>query len=144
MGGGGGYGGHRTGGSQGDSDADREKMRDVLDASLRVELTQKEPKDPEIVLTGDQNKKLAFYTDGRKLDKPTDENYQEIAAHWDGTKLVTDEKGAHGGKLSRTYELAPDGLQLWEEVHITRGKSDTPITVRFVYDAEDESGTRGQ
>ena len=38
-------------------------------------------------MTDDQYRKLVFYTDGRQLQKPKDDSYQEIAAHWDGTKL---------------------------------------------------------
>jgi len=37
-------------------------------------------------------------TDGRKLQKSKDENYQEIAAKFDGTRLVSDEKDPRGNK----------------------------------------------
>ena len=65
--------------------------------------------------------------------------YEEIAAHWDGSKLVTDEKASHNGKMSRTYEVSPDGKQLWETVHITDSKGNHPVTVRYVYDAVDKA-----
>jgi hypothetical protein len=72
-------------------------------------------------------------TDGRKLQKSKDENYQEIAAKFDGNRLVTDEKDPRGNKMSRTFELSSDGLQLYETLHVTSGRSNTPRVIRFVY-----------
>jgi hypothetical protein len=88
----------------------------------------------EVDAFDDQERKRAFFTDGRKLQKSKDATYQEIAAHWDGTRLVTDEKNPRGGKMSRTYELSYDGTQLNETLHMTVGRNNTPLVVRFVYD----------
>jgi len=131
-GGGGGYGGHR-GGSQGESDEDRQRMAELLSPSNSLTLAEAK-KDVEVDLFDDQEHKRAFFTDGRKLQKSKDANYQEIAAHWDGTRLVTDEKNPGGGKMSRTYELSYDGTQLYETLHMTVGRSSTPVTIRYVYD----------
>jgi hypothetical protein len=140
MGGGGmGGGGHRPQG--GDSDADRAALQDLFTPDQRLSVSQHMDKDPEIDITGDQDRKRALFTDGRKLDKPKDtgNSYQEVAAHWDGPRLVTDEKGPKNGKVSRTYELSPDGLQLWETIHSTDSKGNKPTTVRFVYDISEEN-----
>jgi hypothetical protein len=138
-GGGGGYGGHR--GSQGESDEERAKMQDVFRPPNKVTLTQRWEKDPEVDLTDDRDRKRAFFTDGRKLQKSKDASYEEIAAHWEDHKLVTEEKRPHGGKMSRTYELSPDGTQLWETVRMTSWNN--PTTIRYVYDAVDgDGGTR--
>jgi hypothetical protein len=91
-------------------------------------------KNPEIDVTDEQYRKLVFYTDGRQLQKPKDDSYQEIAAHWDGSRLVSDEKSPQGGKMSRTFELSQDGRQVYETLHIDRGKSRGPLVVRYVYD----------
>jgi hypothetical protein len=106
-------------------------------------LAQKSAKDPEVDLTDDQNRKRALFTDGRKLQKPDskDDSYQEIAAHWDGSRVVTDEKSPRGGKMSRTFELSYDGTQLFETLRLTTGRSNTPLDVRYVYDAVSSSGT---
>ena len=93
-----------------------------------------ELKNPEIDVTDDDLHKLSLYTDGRKLQKSKDNNDQEVAAHWDGSRLVSDEKSPLGGKMSRTFELSQDGRQLFETLHIANGRSDTPITIRYVYD----------
>ena len=73
-------------------------------------------------------------TDGRKLQKSKDTNYREIAAKFDGNRLVTDEKSPRGDKMSRSFELSEDGRQLYETLHMTTGRSNTPLVIRFVYD----------
>ena len=90
-------------------------MRELLipPATMTFSMT-----DAEVDLMDDRDRKRAFITDGRKLQKSKDDNYQEIAAKWDGNRLVTDEKSPRGGKMSRTFELSPDGRQLYENVHI--------------------------
>jgi len=127
-GGGGGYGGHRMGG---ETDEQREKMQILLRParSLKLSVT-----GAEVDLVDDQESKLAFMTDGRKLQKSKDASYQEIAAKWDGTRLVSDEKDPRGNKMSRTFELSSDGLQLYETLHMTSGRSNSSRVIRYVYD----------
>jgi hypothetical protein len=132
-GGGGGYGGRRMGGAQGISDEDRRRMQELMNPANALTLAEAK-KDVEVDAFDEQERKRAFFTDGRKLQKSKDANYQEIAAHWDGTKLVTDEKNPRGGKMSRTYELSYDGTQLYETLHMTVGRNNTPLVIRFVYD----------
>ena len=96
-------------------------------------------KSPEIDLTDDHYRKLVFFTDGRQLQKPKDDSYQEIAAHWDGKQLVTDEKTPRGAKMSRVFELSPDGRQFFETVHVDRGKSKGQLVIRYVYDVASSS-----
>jgi hypothetical protein len=126
--GGGGYGGHR---GSGENDDEREKMRELFTPAKSITLAMT---GAEVDLVDDQNRKRAFMTDGRKLQKSKDQNYQEIAAKWDGNRLVTDEKNPRGGKMSRTLELSYDGRQLYETLHMTTGRSATPLVIRYVYD----------
>ncbi len=131
--GGGGYGGPR---SERESDEERQKMRELLTPghAIRFSMT-----GAEVDLTDDQNRKRAFMTDGRKLQKSNDANYQEIAAKWDGRRLVTDEKNPGGGKMSRTFEISYDGRQLYETLHMTAGRNNTPLVIRYVYDIARET-----
>lgn len=92
-------------------------------------------KTPEIDVTDDQFRKLLLYTDGRQLQRTTSENREEVAAHWNGNQLVSDEKSPLGGKMNRTFELSQDGRQLYETLHIDNGRSRTPLVIRYVYDA---------
>ena len=88
----------------------------------------------DVDLQDDHGRKRAFMTDGRKLKKSKDDNYQEITAKWDGSRLVTDEKSPRGGKMSRSFELSPDGRQLYETLNLKLGRSNTDTSFRFVYD----------
>jgi hypothetical protein len=137
-GGHGGYGGRRGGG---ENDEERRKMRELFTPprSIRLSMT-----GAEVDLVDDRGRKQAFMTDGRKLQKSKDENYQEIAAKFDGNRLVTDEKNPRGGKMSRTFALSSDGRQLHETLHMTSGRSNSPLVIRYVYDlpAETETPTR--
>jgi len=128
--GGGGYGGRRP---QGESDEDRQRMQELLTPSRSLTIAEAQ-KDKEVDAFDDQSRKRAFFTDGRKLQKSKDPNYQEIAAHWEGTRLATDEKTPRGSKLSRTFEVSYDGTQLYETLHMTVGRNETPRVIRYVYD----------
>lgn len=89
----------------------------------------------EVDLLDDRDRKRAFMTDGRKLQKSKDDNYQEIAAKWDGNRLITDERSPRGGKMSRTFELSPDGRQLYENLRIeSSGRNNRSLGVHYVYD----------
>jgi hypothetical protein len=127
-GGGGGYGGRRGGG---ESDEQREKMRELLTPAKRISFSMT---GAEVDLVDDRDRKRAFMTDGRKLQKSKDGNYQEIAAKFDGNRLVSDEKDPGGNKMSRTFELSEDGRQLYETLHMTVGRNNTPRVIRYVYD----------
>lgn len=140
-GGGGGYpgggggmgGGGRRMGQQGESDEDRQRMQDLVNPPNTFTLAEAK-KDVEVDSFDDEQHKRAFFTDGRKVQKSKDVNYQEITAHWDGNRLATDEKKPGGGKMSRTYELSYDGTQLYETLHLTGSRSNSTVTIRFVYD----------
>jgi hypothetical protein len=131
--GGGMGGGGRRMGQQGMSDEERQKMQELMNPANQLTVADL-TNSGEVELTDDQQRKRALFTDGRKLQKSKDANYQEIAAHWSGKQLATDEKGPHG-KLSRTYELSYDGTQLYETLNIAMGRSSSTLLVRYVYDA---------
>lgn len=97
-------------------------------------------KDNEVDSSDEHSNRLVFYTDGRKLQKSKDkdDSLQEVSAHWNGPQLVTDEKGPRNKKMSRTLELSPDGKQIYETWHIESRRSDSPVVIRYVYDASTE------
>lgn len=130
--GGGGYGGRRGGMGGGESDEERQKMHELLSPPTTMSFSMT---GAEVDLRDDRDRKRAFMTDGRKLQKSKDDNYQEIAAKWDGSRLVTDEKSPRGGKMSRTFELSPDGRQLYENLHVeSSGRNNRSLDVHYVYD----------
>src|SRR5437016_4154755 len=131
---GGGYPGGGRGGygrRGGESDEERQKMRELLTPAKAITLSMI---GAEVDLVDDRGRKRAFMTDGRKLQKSKDENYQEIAAKFDGNRLVSDEKDPRGNKMSRTFELSSEGRQLYETLHMTTGRNNTPLVIRYVYD----------
>jgi hypothetical protein len=83
-----------------------------------------------------------LYTDGRQLQKVNDDRHEEVAAHWDGSRLVSDEKSPLGGKMNRVFELSQDGRQLYETLHIDNGRSRTSLAIRYVYDGATASEIR--
>jgi len=116
----------------GESDRERQKMHELLNPPTTMTFSMT---GAEVDLLDDRDRKRAFMTDGRKLQKSKDENYQEIAAKWDANRLVTDEKSPRGGKMSRTFELSPDGRQLFENLHIaSSGRNNRSLDVHYVYD----------
>lgn len=127
--GGGGHGGY--GRPRGESDEEQQKMHELLAPPNSVTLSMT---GAEVDLVDDQDRKRALMTDGRKLQKSKDANYQEIAAKWDGARLVTDEKDPRGGKMSRTFELSEDRRQLYETLHLKMGRNNTETSIRYVYD----------
>jgi len=135
-GGGGPYGGRGNSGQNTEND---ERLEQLIrpPSSLSFAL-----KDAEVDVTDDQYRKLVFYTDGQQLQKPKDDSYQEIAAHWNGSQLVSDEKTPQGAKMSRTFELSQDGRQFFETLHIDRGKSKGLLAVRYVYDVASPQGSQ--
>jgi len=131
-----GAGGPRnTGGSQKDTDADRERYLELIDPSVRLRMERKNATDPIVTMFGDQGRKTIFYTDGKKPDAPAGVGTDLVEAKWDGAKLVSESPLPKKGSLKRTYEVSPDGLQLWEEVEMVIGKDKNPSRFRFVYDA---------
>jgi hypothetical protein len=130
------YGGRGGSTGSGQGDEDRQRMHEWFNPadSLTIAL-----KDAEVDLTDDQNRKRVFYTDGRKLQKSKDDMYQEIAARWEGGRLVSEEKGSRDGKITRSFELAPGGQQLYDTLHLGDSRSGYPVTIRYVYDIAREN-----
>ena len=139
---GGGYPGGAHGGygrRGGESDEEQQKMRELLTPAKAITLSMT---GAEVDLLDDRDRKQAFMTDGRKLKKSKGESYREIAAKFDGNRLVSDEKDPRGNKMSRTFELSADRRQLYETLHLTIGRNHTPLVIRYVYDIPVPTQTR--
>jgi hypothetical protein len=160
-GGGGGYP-RRSGNSGADSELDRAQLQELLnpagsltvglkdpaasadnkdasttksDTAAKSETTPKDPNNEEIDVTDDLGRKRVYYTDGRKVAKPKDEKYQEFDAYWmESYRLVAEYDGSRGARITRSYEPAPGGKQLYETVRLERTRSYGPVEIRYVYD----------
>jgi hypothetical protein len=65
-------------------------------------------------------------------------------ATWQGAQLVAVTEGRRGGSTSRTYELSPDGKQLYVTTKMDNPRFQQPVTFRFVYDAASATGGGNQ
>ncbi len=114
---------------------DRQQLQDLVEPATSLSFVQKEG---EVDVTDDQGRKRIYLTDNRHPQKSKDDSYRESAAHWEGARLVSEEKGLHGGRITRTYELTPDGKQLDESVRLDNTHTGL-ITVRYVFDLTSSS-----
>ncbi len=46
--------------------------------------------------------------------------------------------------MSRTFELSPDGRQLYETLHMTSGRRNAPPIIRYVFDIPIPAQTAAQ
>ena len=106
----------------GEDNDNNERMQDLVRPGYSQTIVLK---DAEVDATNDQGNELVFFTDGRKIQKSKNDTLQQISAHWNGSQLVTDEKGPQGKKMSRTFELFSDGRQFYETWHIEDGRRAT-------------------
>src|SRR5260221_5075134 len=106
-------------------------MKGVVEPARSLTVAEAK-KDVEVDVFDDQQRKTAIFTDGRKLEKSKAANNQEVAAHWEGNRLATEEKSPNGQKMSRTYEISYDGTQPYETLRLTKGCSKSPIRIRYV------------
>lgn len=130
------YGGRRRGTSSGENSADRERIQAVFRPADSLTFALK---GAEIDLSDDQNRKWIFYTDGRKLQKPKDDQPVELAAHWEQDRLVAEEKGPRGGKIVRSFEIDPEAQQLREVVKWNHSRSNPLVIIRYIYDIAREN-----
>jgi hypothetical protein len=95
---------------------------------------------PEMKITGDKGWDRTLYTDGRKseheINTPRGKGNLITIATWEGDQLKVTNQGPGGGKFETTYELAPDGKQLFVQMRMQPMFSDQPITIRYVYDKQ--------
>jgi hypothetical protein len=62
------------------------------------------------------------------------------AAQWQGAQLVSVTPGRRQGSTTRTYELSPDGKQLYVTTKIDNPRFKNPVTFRLVYDPAQSGG----
>src|SRR5579862_3246124 len=124
RGGAGGGSGRPGGGAQG---ADAMDMEDYN--VLTIAQT-----DSTAKITGATGRVLALYSNGAGNANETDTGYTPPAAQWKDNTLIVVEPTRGNTKITRTYQLAPDGKQLDLTTKIENPRARQPITLRFVYD----------
>ena len=119
------------------SSAIADRLHDLIDPANSLALAHK---DAEVDVTDDADRKRALFTDGRKLQKSKDDHYREQAAYWDGPRLVTDEKGPYGMKVTRSFEISWNGQQLYETLAVDLGNiGEGFVMIRYIYDPANQN-----
>jgi hypothetical protein len=91
--------------------------------------------DKQISIADDADHTENLYPDGKK-HKGDDSSGPKtgIKTHWNGNRLVAESKLGHSGKLTETYELSPDGKQLYYTSELDSSRLASPLIIRRVYD----------
>jgi hypothetical protein len=157
MGGGGGWGGQRGGMGGGGGGGRRGQDGSGNQANNHSQLTIKQTASSAKV-TGESGEVLAIYsaddsskpnssnpsansqTNSSSTGSTGDSASTPPAAQWQGTQLVAVTPGRRQGSTTRTYELSPDGKQLYVTTKIDNPRFKSPVTFRLVYDPAQSGG----
>jgi hypothetical protein len=154
-GGGGGMGGGYGGGRRGGQGGGRGQGGMLADYSqLTIVQTPTSAK-----ITGSSGRALAIYDSSDTSASPNSGNagnsndssdsedsgrgerqMEPATASWQGNQLIAVTQGRRGGSTTRTYELSPDGKQLYVTTKMDNPRFQQPVTFRFVYDAVGADG----
>lgn len=149
MGGGGGFGGGgRRGGGQGGQGGRGGDMNADF-SQLAIEQTATSAK-----ITGSSGRVLALYSSADSSQASTsasnrssdsddsggaEDRSAPAVAQWQDNHLVAVTQ-TRRGSTTRTYELSPDGAQLYVITKIENPRLQQPVTFRFVYDTANSKG----
>jgi hypothetical protein len=91
--------------------------------------------EKQVSVTDDTDHTENLYPDGKKhKGDDTSGDKTGIKTHWNGNRLVSESKLGHSGKLTETYELSPDGKQLYVTSELDSSHLTGPLIIRRVYD----------
>jgi hypothetical protein len=125
-------GGRGQGGREGAGRAQRAGMMDDLD-TLAIEQT-----GSNVKITGKSGRVLAQYpandSSAEKNSAPEGEGQRTTTSQWQNGQLVAVAQSPRG-KSTRTYNLSPDGKQLYVTTKMENERFKEPLTYRLVYDA---------
>ena len=139
MGGGrGGSGGGRGGyGGGGQSQEERQKMRDMMQAIFQApERLTIVGGDGGVLITDDQGQVQRLNPDGKKAKDTVNGQAINRTTKWDGDKLVTETDAGGSAKIVQTYTVAADAHQLTvaSQMASSRSGGRTPREIKRVYD----------
>ncbi len=89
--------------------------------------------DSTVKVTNADGRVLASYA-ARSAGNSANTDRPSPAAQWQGNNLVVTMQGRGGGTTTRTFELSPDGKQLYMINKIDNPRLQQPVTIRLVYD----------
>lgn len=106
----------------------------LADMTKQIE-TILEDNEFHVVPSGEGRARI-FYLDGKKHAQETPQGTKmETVAEKKGDRIVVEQKMDQGGKITTTYELAPDGSRMVVTVLFEGRRTKEPVLIRAVYDA---------
>lgn len=95
--------------------------------------------DVGVKVTGGSGRVLATSQAESKQDNDDNDGngerrFQPAVAKWQGSQLVAKSQGFGGGTTTRTFELSPDGKQLYVTTKMESERLNEPVTYKLVYD----------
>jgi hypothetical protein len=127
----GGYGGGGRGGYGGGGGRQQGQGMMAEYSQLAIDQT-----DTTMKVTGSSGHVLAQYAVPDQTNSKSNNNKDASvapSAQWNGSQLIVVSQSEHGGKSTRTYQLSPDGQQLYLTTRIDNPRFNQPVTFRFVY-----------
>ena len=124
-GGGGGWGGRRMGGGR----QGQGRSGDMMNEVSRLTITQTAS---TAKVTGESGRVLALYSSNSSDKSGTQED--SPVTQWQENQLVVTTQ-TRMGSTTRSYELSPDGKQLYVTTRIENQRLSQPVVYRFVYDS---------
>ena len=137
-GGGGGWGGRGMGGGRqrqgqgGDMMKEFSKLTITQTASM-AKVTGESGRVLALYASADQSQSPSAAGDANKSDNSTPQE-DSAAAQWQQDQLVVTSQ-TRRGSTTRSYELSPDGKQLYVTTRIENQRLSQPVVIRFVYDS---------
>lgn len=109
-----------------------------------------EQTDKATNITGASGRLIATTEPAAKEDQNAQDNnggmmmrMPPAEAKWQDNKLVATSQGFGGGTVTRTFELSPDGKQLYVTTKMENERFSQPVTYKLVYDpAKSESNSQ--
>ncbi len=109
---------------------------DLEELAADPKILRIEQNEQQVSIAADAGRTKTLYPDGKKhKEQGSGEKTTAIKTHWDGERLVAESKMGHSGKLTETYELSPDGKQLYVTSRLDGPHLAAPLTIRRVYDS---------
>jgi len=96
--------------------------------------------DKGVKVAGSTGRVIATSEPPSKDDQNAQDNnggrmrFPPAEAKWQGNQLVATSQGFGGGTTTRTFELSPDGKELYVTTKIENQRFNQPVTYRQVYD----------
>jgi len=129
-------GGARSGANPEDMARMRDAMRDLMNPSDHLTVTETESM---IIVTAADGRTTRLSPDGKKVKD--DNTGIERKTKWDGERLVSEISGLGPGKITQSFSVDPERRQLrivtqMEGGGMRGGQSAQPRTITHVYDAD--------